>query len=169
MNPDTISLIGMPGAGKSTIGVVLAKLSGLRFVDTDLDIQQRAGATLQQILDRHGYLYLRDLEQQVLLEVDLKSAVIATGGSVAYSEAAMARLGAAGPVIYLEVDRATLERRVAAAPARGIACDSGKNFAEILDERAPLYQRYADITVDAGVSSPESVALTIMQRLGMRA
>ena len=113
----------MPGAGKSTVGVVLAKLAGLRFVDTDLDIQVRAGASLQQILERDGYQRLRALEEDVLLALDLQGAVVATGGSAVYSEAAMGRLKQAGPVVYLEVDLATLQRRVAAAPLRGIACD----------------------------------------------
>ena len=77
----TISLIGMPGAGKSTVGVVLAKLAGLRFIDTDIDLQVRAGASLQQILERDGYQQLRALEQDVLLDLDLQGAVVATGGS----------------------------------------------------------------------------------------
>lgn len=166
---DTISLIGMPGAGKSTIGVLLAKLSGRRFVDTDLDIQVRAGATLQQILERDGHLQLRALEQQVLLDVDLAGAVIATGGSVPYSDAAMQRLRAAGPVVYLEADLATLEQRVAAAPPRGIASDSNQDFAGIFAERTPLYSHYADLRVDATGSGPEAVAAIILQWLAQRA
>jgi len=164
-SPDTISLIGMPGAGKSTTGVLLAKLCGLRFVDTDLDIQVHAGATLQQILERDGHLQLRTLEQEVLLGVDLAGAVIATGGSVPYSDAAMQRLKTAGPVIYLEADLATLERRVAAAPLRGIASDSDQSFADIFAERTPLYRQYADPCVDAAGDSPEAVAATIVHWL----
>ena len=95
--PDTISLIGMPGAGKSTVGVILAKLAGLRFADTDLEIQLRAGATLQEILERDGHLHLRALEEQVLLALPLDGAIISTGGSVVYSEAIMRRLREAGP------------------------------------------------------------------------
>jgi shikimate kinase len=166
---ETISLIGMPGAGKSTIGVLLAKFSGLRFVDTDLDIQVRAGATLQQILERDGHLQLRALEQEVLLDVELAGAVIATGGSVPYSDAAMQRLKAAGPVIYLEADLATLEQRVAAAPLRGIASDSNQDFAGIFAERTPLYRHYADLQVDAAGCGPETVAATILQWLAQRA
>ncbi len=94
--PGTISLIGMPGAGKSTVGVVLAKLCGLAFVDTDLAIQSHAGATLQDILEREGYLHLREIEEGILLGVALENAVIATGGSVVYSEVAMRRLRSAG-------------------------------------------------------------------------
>ena len=155
----------MPGAGKSTVGVVLAKLARLRFVDTDLDIQVRAGATLQQILERDGYQRLRALEQDVLLALDLRGAVIATGGSAVYSAAAMHRLKQAGPVVYLEVDLAILQQRVAAAPLRGIACDAGLSFADIHAERSPLYRRYADLTVDTGSGSADTVAVSILRSL----
>jgi shikimate kinase len=165
MTANTISLIGMPGAGKSTIGVVLAKLSGRRFVDTDLDIQVHAGETLQQILDRAGYRHLRALEQEVLLGIELEGAIIATGGSVVYSEPAMSRLKAAGPVVYLEAKIATLEKRVAAAPLRGIACDKGQGFPDIFAERTPLYMRYADLIVDACAGTPETIATAILQKL----
>lgn len=166
--PGTISLIGMPGAGKSTIGVVLAKLCGLRFVDTDLDIQVHAGATLQHILEEHGYQHLRAIEQEVLLAIELEQAVIATGGSVVYSDAAMQRLKAAGPVIYLQAGLATLEQRVAAAPPRGIACDEKQDFPAIYAERTPLYRRYADASVEADAGTPETVAAQIVQQLGAR-
>lgn len=155
----------MPGAGKSTIGVVLAKLSGRRFVDTDLNIQVHAGETLQQILEHKGYRYLRALEQEVLLDIQLDQAIIATGGSVVYSEPAMQRLKIAGPVVYLEANIATLEKRIAAAPLRGIACGPGQNFADIFAERTPLYRRYADLIVDADAGTPEAVATTILQKL----
>lgn len=164
-NATTISLIGMPGAGKSTTGVLLAKLTGLRFVDTDLDIQVRAKATLQQLLERDGYLRLRALEQEVLLGIELEDAIIATGGSVVYSAAVMRRLREAGPVVYLEADLATLQRRVAAAPCRGIACAAEQGYADIFAERTPLYRRYADVTVDASGGSPDSVAAAILQAL----
>ena len=165
MPATTISLIGMPGAGKSTIGVVLAKFSGLRFVDTDLNIQVQAGATLQQILDSKGYQYLRSLEKEVLLGIELDEAIIATGGSVVYSEVVMRQLTTAGPVVYLEADLATLQQRVATAPLRGIACASGQEFADIFAERTPLYKRYADLIVDASAGTPETVATMILQAL----
>lgn len=163
--PGTISLIGMPGAGKSTVGVILAKVGGLRFVDTDLEIQQREHATLQQIIEERGYLHLRAIEQEILLETDLDNAVISTGGSVVYSARAMQRLRAAGPVVYLEVDLATLQRRVAAAPLRGIASPSQHTYAEVYAERTPLYRQYADVTVDAGMACADSVAAAILQRV----
>lgn len=163
--PTTINLIGMPGAGKSTVGVLLAKLTGLRFTDTDLDIQVREGATLQQILESKGYQRLRAIEQEVLLEIPLDNAVISTGGSAVYSELAMRRLQAAGPTVYLAADLATLEQRVAGAAARGIASKAGDSYAQIYAERTPLYRHYADLTVDAAGASPEAVAAQILQLL----
>lgn len=162
---NTISLIGMPGAGKSTIGVILAKLSGLGFTDTDLAIQLRANATLQQIIESEGYRRLRAIEREVLLAIDLDHTVIATGGSVVYSEAAMARLKAAGPVVYLEVDLPTLQQRVSRAPLRGIASDAGQSYAEIFAERTPLYRRYADFSIDASGESAEGLAAKILALL----
>ncbi len=166
--PGTISLIGMPGAGKSTVGVLLAKLTGLRFCDTDLEIQVRENATLQEIIDRHGYRYLRNVEEQVILAVDLRYTVVSTGGSAVYSAACMQRLHASGPVVYLEADLETLQQRVAAAPLRGIASDAAQSFAEVYAERTPLYHRHAGITVDATAGSADEVAATILSYLQSR-
>ncbi len=163
--PTTISLTGMPGAGKSTVGVILAKLTGLRFADTDLDIQVRENATLQTILERHGYRYLRAVEQEVLLDIPLGHAIISTGGSVVYSESVMRRLRSAGPVVYLKTDLATLERRVASGPLRGIASGEGHSYADIFAERTPLYERYADVTVDADGGNADQVAADILQQV----
>lgn len=163
--PRTISLIGMPGSGKSTAGVILAKRTGLRFVDTDLEIQQKAQATLQEILEQFGYLHLRAIEQDVLMACSLERAVIATGGSVVYSERAMARLRNAGIVAYLDTALETLQRRVAAAPLRGIASDSAQSYAQIFAERTPLYQRYADITISANELNVEQVVDRILEQL----
>jgi len=157
----TISLIGMPGAGKSTVGIILAKQCGMRFVDTDVDIQIEAGATLQQILDQHGHLHLRELEQRVLLNVDIDHAVISTGGSVIYSPTIMARLNKAGPIIYLEAELSVLAERVAAAPPRGIASDNADSFADIFAERTPWYQHYADIRIRTDQGNADQVADTI--------
>jgi len=163
--PETISLIGMPGAGKSTVGVILAKLTGLRFADTDLDIQVRENATLQDILERRNYQYLRAIEQEVLLAIALDHAVISTGGSVVYSERVMQRLRDAGPVVYLDAELAVLQQRVAAAPLRGIASDQQQTYAEVFAERTPLYRRYADISVDAGGGCADAVAASILRML----
>ncbi|MCB1841960.1 MAG: shikimate kinase [Halioglobus sp.] len=161
---DTISLIGMPGVGKSTVGVVLAKTLGLAFVDTDLCIQLREHATLQDVLERSGYRYLRSVEEAVLLSLPL-AGVIATGGSVVYSDAAMRRLRAAGPVVYLQAGLATLKRRVAAAPPRGIACAAGDSFDSIFAERSELYQQQADIRVAVEGLDVEQVVQRIVTAL----
>ncbi|MDO8861035.1 shikimate kinase [Haliea sp. E1-2-M8] len=161
----TISLIGMPGAGKSTVGVLLAKLSGLDFNDTDLEIQVQAGATLQEIIDSRGHIVLRALEEEILLAVPLTHTVIATGGSVVYSDRIMQRLKQAGPVVYLDVPLSTLEARVAAAPPRGIASDVGYSYADVFRERTPLYRRYADFTVATEGRDPQDVAMEILTRL----
>lgn len=158
----SISLIGMPGAGKSTVGVLLAKFTGLRFVDSDLEIQAREGATLEEILLRDGYLRLRQIEEAVLLELPLERAIIATGGSAVYSAAVMARLRGLGPLVYLRADLPTLRQRVAAAPPRGIANDRAQSYAEVFAERTPLYARYADCTVDAAGGDTEQVAARIL-------
>jgi shikimate kinase len=163
--PETISLTGMPGAGKSTVGVILAKLTGLRFADTDLDIQVRENATLQTILERHGYRYLRAVEQQVLLDIPLDQAIISTGGSVVYSESVMRRLRAAGPVVYLKADLATLKGRVSTGPLRGIASNEGHSYADIFAERTPLYELYADITVEADSGNADQVAADILHQV----
>ncbi|MEM1110796.1 MAG: shikimate kinase [Pseudomonadota bacterium] len=164
--PDTtISLIGMPAAGKSTVGVILAKLTGLRFLDTDLEIQRREHATLQEIIDRRGHQYLRQVEERVLLEVPLDEAIVSTGGSVVYSQAIMARLGRAGPVVYLEADLDTLAARVAAAPPRGIASDKGQSFADVYAERVPLYEHYARHTVDTSAGNADLLANRIVEML----
>lgn len=161
----TISLIGMPGVGKSTVGVILAKRLGLEFSDTDIDIQTREGRTLQQIVDGDGYLYLRKVEEQVLLDVPLEGKVAATGGSVVYSPRIMARLTAAGPVVYLRADVETLKERVAANPERGIASGPGHSFEDICNERTPLYERYASHVVDATSGNADAVATLIVQTL----
>jgi shikimate kinase len=162
---DTISLIGMPGVGKSTVGVILAKLIGLEFTDTDLSIQTREQRTLQEIVDNDGHLRLRKIEEEVLLSVPLAGRVLATGGSVIYSDAIMQRLRAAGPVVYLRADVATLKTRVAANPDRGIASDAGQTFEDIYAERTPLYEKYAGHVVDANSGSADAVAGMIVQEL----
>ena len=161
----SIVLIGMPGAGKSTVGVILAKLTGLRFLDTDLDIQCQEQATLQAIIEARGHLALRAIEERVLLELPLDHAVVSTGGSAVYSEEAMRRLRRAGPTVYLRANLPLLEQRVAATPDRGIASDAAQSFAEVFTERTPLYRRYADHTVDADLGSADEVAAAILARV----
>ena len=125
----------------------------------------RESATLQEILQRQDYRYLRAVEQEVVLATALGRAIISTGGSVVYSEPAMQRLKNAGAVVYLAAELAVLEQRVAAAPLRGIASDAQQSYADVFAERTPLYQHYADITVDAGSGCADEVAAAILMQL----
>jgi shikimate kinase len=144
----SIVLIGMPGAGKSTIGILLAKELGLDFIDTDISIQVRWGKTLQQITDESGYMVLRDYEEQVLLSETIDHKVVATGGSAVYSDAGMARLKASATVIFLDVSLPALQQRVTNFDTRGIARRPEQSFEDLFAERSLLYQRYADIRID---------------------
>jgi len=159
-----IVLIGMPGCGKSTVGVVLAKLLGRAFVDTDLCIQQWAGRTLQQIVDTDGYLALRDIEEQTICALDCLDAVVATGGSAPYSERAMCHLKAHGSVVFLDVDLQTITRRIGDYGSRGLAKRPDQSLADLFEERAVLYRRYADLIMDASAPSQEQVAAQIAAR-----
>lgn len=154
---DCVSLTGMPGAGKSTVGVLLAKHLGKDFVDTDLLIQHQSGKTLQAIVDSEGYLALLEIEQSILQQLQVDNCVIATGGSVVYSESSMNHLKRLGPVVYLKVPFATVEQRVDDEASRGLARKPGQGLEALYRERTPLYERYADFTVDAGVPPGEVV------------
>ncbi|MFC6632076.1 shikimate kinase [Microbulbifer taiwanensis] len=144
----SIVLIGMPGAGKSTLGVLLAKELALDFVDTDVLIQLRESKTLQEIMDESDYLNLRRIEGEVIADADLPNHVIATGGSVVYSEEGMANLQRFGPVVFLNCSADELRRRIHNYESRGIAKAPGQSFEELFAERQALYRKYADITVD---------------------
>ena len=157
-----IVLIGMPGAGKSTVGVILAKLTGRDFVDTDVLIQLEEGRKLQDIVDADGYQVLREIEERVLLGLTCRHHVVATGGSAAYSEPAMRHLGQSGRVVFLDVDRLTLESRVKDFGSRGLARRADQTFEHIFNERYPLYQRHANIQVSCSGLTPEEVCAAIM-------
>lgn len=153
-----ISLIGFPGSGKSTVGVLLAKRLGTDFIDTDLLIQAQEQATLAEIIARRDHHYLREVEQQVLLEMPIAHSVISTGGSVVYSDAIMNRLGTETTVVYLQARLDTVEYRISLAPDRGIASAKNQTLADIYAERIPLYRRWADITVDVDTDPAEIIA-----------
>jgi shikimate kinase len=160
-----VVLIGMPGAGKSTVGVLLAKRLGLDFVDTDLLIQALAGRRLQEIVDAGGHGELRRFEERAILGLDVRGAVIATGGSAVYSARAMEHLARGGTPVHLRASLGLLESRVGDLDRRGIANPAGQSFAEIFAERAPLYERWATVTVDVDGLSQEQVARAIVVAL----
>ena len=161
----TISLIGMPGSGKSTVGAALAKHLGLELVDADGLIEAQEQQTLQQIMDGRGNAAFRAIEEQVLTDMPIYPSVISTGGSVVYSEKIMARLAAASSVVYLRATFDTIEYRVSLAPQRGIASDGDQTLRDLYAERVPLYERYGEIVVDCDEASPEEIAATIAARL----
>jgi shikimate kinase len=163
--PSNLVLIGMPGAGKSTVGVILAKKTSRDFVDTDVLIQTSQQRTLQDIVDRDGYTALRRVEEDVLLGLSVHNHVIATGGSAAYSDPAMAHLKSDGVTIFLEVDLATLKSRVLDFSMRGLAKRPDQSFAELFAERAALYTRHADITVNCAGLTQEAVCERIIEEV----
>lgn len=155
---DNIILVGMPGAGKSTLGVLLAKATGKLFVDTDIIIQQKTKRLLQDIIDNDGTDAFLKLEEEILLSVNEENTVIATGGSAVYSEKAMEHFAKSGKIIYLHVDFAEIEKRVTNITTRGIVLKNGKSLADAFAERKPLYDKYAHIVVDCtGASVEDSV------------
>jgi shikimate kinase len=157
-----IVLIGMPGAGKSTVGVILAKRTSRHFVDTDLLIQVRQKRTLQDILDRDGHQFLRQVEEEVLLELAVHDSVIATGGSAVYGDRGMAHLKSDGVVVFLQVDLPVLEFRVNDYATRGIAKRPEQDFADLFLERTILYEKYADFTIKSDDLTHEEVCGQIM-------
>lgn len=158
----SLILVGMPGAGKSTIGLLLAKELVKAFVDTDILIQLREGKALQDIVDDYGYQHLREVEEQVLLESQYLNHVIATGGSVVYSDAGMQHLRTAGRIVFLDVPLEELERRVHNFASRGIARAPGQTLMDLFEERRALYQRYADITIECGSKHQDDIVSEII-------
>ncbi len=165
---DNITLIGMPGVGKSTVGVLLAKATGRRFLDTDLVIQTRVGESLQHILDTRGMVAFCRIEEQVLLDMDVHSSVIATGGSVVYSAAAMGRLNHTGPIVHLDLPLDALERRISDLETRGVVLGPGRTLADLYAERHPLYEAWADLTVDCSGRTQDAIVTEIRRRLAPR-
>ena len=143
-----IVLIGMPGAGKSTIGVLLAKSMLMDFADTDLLIQKRHSSALCEIIKKHGISEFLQIENDVICKNEFHNCVVATGGSAVYGEKAMESLKSNGIAVYLKVEPCELEKRINNIHTRGIAMKNGTTVAELYAERKPLYEKYADITVE---------------------
>jgi len=160
-----IVLIGMPGAGKSTMGVILAKALRRTFVDADIVIQEQAGRLLQEIIDTEGPEAFLKVEENAILSLRCRNAVIATGGSVVFSGRAMEHLKQNGVVIYLKISFVAMEKRLKNITTRGIVLHAGESLQGMYNERVPLYERYADITVDCSDDDFENCVGTVIDEL----
>ena len=155
---DNMILIGMPGSGKSSVGVVLAKALGYGFVDGDLLIQQREGALLQDILNERGVEAFLDVEAEVLSAIECSRTVIAPGGSCVCREGAMEQLRSLGTVVYLKLSYDEVVGRIHNLDSRGIALQPGQTLRDVYEFRTPLYEKYAHLTVEAdGLTLVETV------------
>ena len=150
MTKDNITLIGMPGAGKSTIGIVLAKVLGYDFIDSDLLIQKEEGKLLWEIMRDCGNDGFNKIEEKVNSQIQTSHSVIATGGSVIYGQKAMEHLRDISTVVYLKVSCSVLERRLGDLTKRGVVFKPGQTLLDLYKERVPLYEKYAHITVNVG-------------------
>ena len=160
-----VVLIGMSGAGKSTLGVLLAKSLGKSFLDTDLLIQQKEGMLLQQILDLRGSEFFLALEEEVIASLEAENCVIATGGSVVYSQKAMHALQKNATVVYLDVDYEEIAKRLSNITTRGIVFKGSSTLRSVYEERLPLYQKYADLTLQCPHANIEASVEQIVKAL----
>ena len=155
-------LTGMPACGKSTLGVVIAKTLGMKFVDTDLLIQEVENCKLQEIIDERGMQEFLRIEEKVLSEIEAENSIISTGGSAVYSDKAMKHLGSIGDVVYIKLSLDEIERRLNNIKTRGIAMKPGETLADLYNMRVPLYEKYADITIETeGMGIEESIEVLI--------
>lgn len=164
---DNIVLIGMPGVGKSTVGVVLAKALGYNFVDADLVIQQQTGKLLCELIAEHGTEGFLEIEDEVNSSIEGHKTVIATGGSAVYCANAMEHYKEIATVLYLSVSYETLEERLGDLKNRGVVLNDGQTLKDLYDERTAYYEKYADVTVnEEGLSIRETID-AVKEKLGM--
>lgn len=160
-----VVLIGMPGCGKSTVGVLLAKAMQLDFTDSDLLLQRRIGMSLQEYLNRNGLSSFLQAEEETLCSLSEKECVIATGGSAVYSEAGMTHLKRSAVTVYLSLPLDAVEKRLTDIKTRGVAMGEGQSIADLYGQRCPLYERYADIVVDADGQSVEETVQAVWEKV----
>lgn len=160
-----IILIGMPGSGKSTVGVVLAKKLGYQFIDSDLLIQEREHRLLSEIIEQDGLDRFNEIEEEVNASIETKECVIATGGSAVYGQKAMEYLRSIGTVVYLEVSYKETKDRLGDLAKRGVSIRKGQTLKDLYDERVPLYEKYAHITVSAQVFNIANIVNDIISKL----
>ncbi|WP_010275691.1 shikimate kinase [Paenibacillus senegalensis] len=160
-----IVLIGMSGAGKSTLGVLLAKALGMDFIDTDIVIQRLEGRQLQDIIDHEGIEAFLEIEERAVSELHLENTIVATGGSVIYSEKAMNALKRNGQIIYLHVPFDEIQRRLKNITNRGIVIKKGCSLKDVYEERTPLYEKYSDVTLDCSNKDIEFCVSKIIDKV----
>ncbi len=161
---NNIILIGMPGAGKSTVGVVLAKKLGYRFLDSDLVIQEQTGKLLYQLIEEEGEAGFLMLENKVNASIEAENTVIATGGSAVYGQEAMEHFGVIGTRVYLKLSYEELKERLGDLHERGVVLKEGFTLLDLYKERNPLYEKYADITIDCEGKSIRRIVEEIWKR-----
>ena len=164
-NKTNIVLIGMPGSGKSTVGPLLARETNKSFLDTDALIEAQQQCSLQDIVDKRGYLALRTIESQCLLKLSVVNTVVATGGSVVYGEDAMRHLGNHGTIVFLRVELETVKQRITNYGSRGLAKAENQTLGELYDERLSLYTKFATVELHCDSLQPEVVSRQIARLL----
>ena len=157
----TLTLIGLPASGKSTLGVLLAKALGLKFIDCDLVIQEKTGKLLHEIIAEKGVENFLALEEEINCEIFSENAIISTGGSAVYSQRAMKHFKSLGKVLYIKIDYDTLKERLGDYSHRGIAQRQGETLLDMYNERVPLYEKWADVTQDSLDTMSETVTSLI--------
>ena len=160
-----VVLIGMPGAGKSTIGVVLAKNLGMSFMDSDLVIQEQEEKKLHELIDEHGLDGFLEIEGRVNASLNPKSAVIATGGGVVYCEKAMEHLNQIATICYLQLSYESIEERLGDLEERGVVLREGQTLRSLYDERVPLYEKYANLVIDCENKNIREIVIELAKRI----
>jgi shikimate kinase len=164
---DNLILIGMPGVGKSTVGVILAKVLGYQFIDSDLVIQERKKRLLHEIISAEGVQGFIEIENQINASLQVHRAVIATGGSAVYGKEAMANFKSIGKIIYLKLSYEQIEERLSDIKGRGVALRDGQTLKDLYEERTMLYDKYADIIINEENLTVEETITTIIEAINI--
>ena len=165
MKKNNIILIGMPASGKSTVGVILAKILGYNYVDADIVIQDKENRKLSQIIEEEGIDGFIDIENKINAEIEVEKTVISTGGSAVYGKEAMDHYKNIGRVVYLKVSMDVLTKRLSDVKQRGVVMREGQSLVSLYNERTPLYEKYADIVIDEGSKTMEEVVADLLAAL----
>ena len=160
-----IVLIGMPSAGKSTVGVVLAKTLGMNFIDSDLVIQEKTGRLLQDIINEDGIDDFLKIEENSILSLKFKNTIIATGGSVIFCDKAIEHLKLEGIVVYLKVEFQEIVKRLDNITTRGVVLANGYSLKDMYNERVPLYEKYSDILIDCSNKGVEEIIFNVISEI----